>query len=81
MKDAYLAKQNNRDAATFPFGNVGAKFDEQSFNVSPLNVSAGWPREDQFKGALALPLHAEDGTTKKYRCQQRNFRRPNDPWN
>jgi hypothetical protein len=57
MKDSDLIKQNHRNTTALAFSDFGTKLTEQRFNVSPLDVSAGRAREDQFKGALVLPLH------------------------
>ena len=58
MKDSDLLEQNHRNTTALAFSDFGTKFCEQSFYVSPLNVSAGRARKDQFKSALVLPLHA-----------------------
>jgi hypothetical protein len=58
MKDPNFVEQHHRNTTTFTFGDFSAKLGKQSFYISPLNVSAGRTREDQFKGALVLPLHA-----------------------
>ena len=58
MKDSDLLEQNHRNTTALAFSDFGTKLCEQSFYVSPLNVSAGRARKDQFKSALVLPLHA-----------------------
>jgi hypothetical protein len=59
MKDPHLFKQDNGNATALAFGDFGAKLDEQSLYVTPLEVSACGPSEDQFERALMLPLHGE----------------------
>lgn len=57
MKDSNFSKQDNGDATPLSLCDFGAKLDEQSFNVAPLNVAACGPSKDQFEGASMPPPH------------------------
>ena len=57
MEDANFGEQDHRDAAAFSLTDFGAKLREKRLNISPLNVGARRPREDQFKRALVSTLH------------------------
>jgi len=66
MEHAHFVEQNNRDPATFAFTDFGAKLLEESFDILPLDVCAGWMSEDKLKGSLVLPLHPQHGITREY---------------
>lgn len=57
MEDANFGEQDHRDAAAFSLTDFSAKLCEERLNISPLNVGARRPREDQFKRALVSTLH------------------------
>jgi hypothetical protein len=38
--------------------NFGTKFNEQSLNITPLDIGARWPGKNQVNNALVFPLHA-----------------------
>ena len=67
MKNANLFKQDNRYATAFSFTDLGAQFDEQRFDIAPLDIAAHRASENQIKGALVLPLHSPYGTKIRYR--------------
>ena len=66
MEDAHLVEQNDCDAATFALGDFRSKTAQESFDVLPGDVRAGWVCEDCFQRLLMGALHArmvpEDGT-------------------
>ena len=58
MEDPDFAKQNDRDSAARPLTDIPTKLLKQGFDVPPRQAAAYGTREDQLKGALALPLHS-----------------------
>ncbi len=59
MEHTNFAEQHHCNTATFSLTDVGAHFHEQRLDVSPLDVSTGWAREDLFQGALMLAPHGQ----------------------
>ena len=57
MKHPNFGEQGHGDSASFPLANLGTHFDEQRFDVSPLNVPTRWVSEDQFERAQVPSLH------------------------
>jgi hypothetical protein len=66
VKYPNFLKEDHGDTTTLSFADLGAQFFEKRFDISPLNIAAGGPGEDQFEGALVLSPHApmvpESGT-------------------
>ena len=58
MKDPNFFKQDNGDATPLSFRDFGAKFDEQSLYIAPLDVSARGSSKNQFERALVPTLHS-----------------------
>ena len=57
MKHPAFSKQPHSDTGTFPFCDICAQFLEQSFDVIPLNVCAGWMQKELFNSFLMLTFH------------------------
>jgi hypothetical protein len=57
VEDPDFAKKNNRDSAARPLTYIPTKLLKQVFDVPPRQGAAYGTREDQLKGALALPLN------------------------
>ena len=58
MEHSHFFEYDHSDATAFSLADFGAKFYEQRFDIAPLDIPTGGPREDQFESALVLPLHA-----------------------
>jgi hypothetical protein len=50
-------KQSHANAGTFPLRYFRAKLFEQTLNVTPLQVRAGWMQKEQFKCFSVFALH------------------------
>jgi hypothetical protein len=46
MKNPHLIKQKDRNPATCPFFNFRTQFNEQGFNITPLDIAARWSRKN-----------------------------------
>ena len=68
VEDADLLEQNDRDAATFAFGDFRAETDQQRFDVLPNDIRAGRVGEDCLQcllmGALHVRMVPQDGTAR-----------------
>ena len=66
MEDADFLEQENRNAATFAFGDFCTKTEQKRFDVLPVDVRAGGVCEDCFQCPLMSTLHVwmvpHDGT-------------------
>ena len=58
MKDPDFFKQDNGDATPLSFRDIGAKFNEQSLYIAPLNISARGSSKNQLERALVPTLHS-----------------------
>ena len=56
MEHPHLVTQDNRNAAAFPFADLGAELLKQGQHITPGNTAADRPDEDQLKGALVLAV-------------------------
>ena len=59
MKYTYLVEQDDSQATAVALTDLRPWFFEEGFDVSPLDVRAGWMREDCFERALVPALHSE----------------------
>jgi len=57
VKHPHLLKQKYRDPATRPLFDLRAQFNEQTFNIPPLDIRAGWSGKDQFDSSPVPLLH------------------------
>ena len=57
MKNPSFAKQTNTNTGTFSLTQLRAKFDKQRFDVSPINIAAGWSGKYQFQCFLMFAFH------------------------
>ena len=57
VEDTNLLKQNDGNSASFAFSDIRAKLHEEGFDISPLDVCARWPSEDQFQCPLMPSFH------------------------
>lgn len=57
VEDTHFAKQDYRHSASFALRDLGSKNLEQSFDVLPYDVRAGWTRIDRLECALMTALH------------------------
>jgi hypothetical protein len=57
VKDAHLLTEVDGYATAFSFGDLGAKADEERFDVLPGDVRAGWVGKDGFEGLAMAALH------------------------
>jgi hypothetical protein len=71
MKYPHLAKQKYGNPASCTLFDFRAKFNEQGFNIAPLDVCARGAGKNQFNNPLVLPLHGRmvplSGTACVYR--------------
>ena len=58
MEDANFLEQEDRNPATFSFGNVCTKTTQKRLDVLPADVCAGGMCEDCFQCPLMSTLHA-----------------------
>lgn len=70
MENPDIPEQDHRNPAAFALADVGPQRQEQSFDISPRNISARRAGEDQSEGALVSPLHTRDGTIMRYRPER-----------
>lgn len=49
MEDTHFVEQDNRDAASLAFADIGAEPDQECLDVLPVDVRAGGVREDRFQ--------------------------------
>lgn len=59
MKNANLTKQKHTDARAFAFTHLGAKSNEQSLNISPMNGPIHWAGKDELKRGSMTFFHEE----------------------
>ena len=57
VKDSHFTEQNHCDAAPFSFADVGSQFAEETFDVSPRDVAAGWSSEKGGQRLLMFLPH------------------------
>ncbi|OIQ71519.1 hypothetical protein GALL_468600 [mine drainage metagenome] len=57
VKDPHLIKQKDRNPATCPFFNFCPKFNEETLNIAPLDITARRPRKNQFNNSLMPSFH------------------------
>jgi len=57
MKNPHLIKQKDRNPATCPFFNFRTQFNEQGFNITPLDIVSRWSRKNQFNSPLIPSFH------------------------
>jgi hypothetical protein len=58
VENTHLPKQKYRDPTSSSLLNFGTKFNEQSLNITPLDIGARWPSKNQVNNALVFALHA-----------------------
>lgn len=66
MEHPNLGEQDDCHAAALALADLATQFPQESFDVAPLDIGAGWVDKDGFERALMLPLHAPNSTTTKY---------------
>lgn len=57
MKDPHLVKQKDRNPATCPLFNFCTQFNEETLNITPLNIATCRPRKNQFNNTLMPSFH------------------------
>ena len=66
VKDANLLKEVDGDATAFPLGDLGAKPEQERFDVIPGDVRTGRVGKDGFESLAVTALHGvivpRDGT-------------------
>lgn len=58
VEDTNLTEKHHRHTASFSLTDFSAQFEKEQLNVSPLDIRAGWSREDELKSTLVPALHA-----------------------
>jgi hypothetical protein len=56
VKHPNLLKENHRDPAPFALGDFGAQFQEEGFNITPVNVRAYGVRKYPGERRMVLSL-------------------------
>jgi len=57
MKNPHLIKQKDRNPAARPLFNFRTQFNEQGFNITPLDIAARWSRKNQLNSPLIPSFH------------------------
>ena len=57
MKYPHFFEQDDSYTAAFSLTDFRAQVFEEGLDVPPLQIRAGWMREERFKRALMLALH------------------------
>jgi hypothetical protein len=57
MKYPNFLEQHDSNTTPLSLADFRAHLCEQRFDITPLDVSTGGAGENQFEGALVLPLH------------------------
>ena len=66
VEDTNFVEQDDGDAASFTFADLGPEIQEQRLDIAPLNVCADRMRTYDLKRSLVLPFHMNNGTIKEY---------------
>jgi hypothetical protein len=59
VENAAVCKQFDADPRAFTFTHFSSKFNEQSFNVTPLDATWDRARKNQLEGSVVLPMHGQ----------------------